>query len=415
MIFKASRKMVVPVALVAALAVAVPAIAEWNKGLEAYNAKNYAAAATEFEEVTKTNPDYAGGFYMLGLCQRSLGQISPAVANLRKAVEIDNKAAADEGRAANASYSVGLAQALLQAKQYQDAYSLLKPMSISSMDARYRSSYALLFAQAATKTNRGGEAIQVLSGQIRADGNNARLYQALGVAQDANGDDPKAFDAFKRAFELDSRQLATGRSAVYSGIAAARRSTSDSQKASYYSQAGQIADRLAAAQASFEHKLLAGEAWLGAKQYQKAIGWFDKAKADQPQNALVHYYRAQCNTSLGKLDTAIGDLQAALKIGATGKLRNQIYNQMGYVYDKKKDYQRAASAYGEAGNSRKVNEMQTKSEQNAQNVAAAAEEAEFRRKLQALELQIKELEQIGEVEEANELRKQLEELQKHLN
>jgi excinuclease UvrABC helicase subunit UvrB len=88
---------------------------------------------------------------------------------------------------------------------------------------------------------------------------------------------------------------------------------------------------------------------------------------------------------------------------------------MGYVYDKKKNYARAASAYGEAGNSRKVSEMQSKADQNAQNIAAAQEEAEFRRKLQALELQIKELEEIGEVEEANELRKQLEELRKHLN
>jgi tetratricopeptide (TPR) repeat protein len=415
MIFRESRNMIAWGVLCAALAVAGPAGAEWNKGLEAYNSKDYGTAASEFEAVTKTNPDYAGGFYMLGLCQRMLGQISPAVANLRKAVEIDSKAASAEGKAPNASYSVGLAQALLQAKQYGDAYSVLKPMNMGSMDARYRSSYALLFAQAATKTNRPEEAIRSLNTQIRADGSNERLYQALGVAQDAAGDDGQAFNAFKRAFELSSRDLSSGRSAVYSGIAAARRSSSNSQKANYYNDAGRIAEQLVAAEASFEHKLLAGEAWLGAKQYQKAVGWFDQAKAAQPQNALVHYYRAQCNTSLGKLDTAIGDLQAALRIGASGKLRNQIYNQMGYVYDKKKDYQRAASAYGEAGNSRKVSEMQTKAEQNAQNVAAAQEQAEFRRKLQALELQITELEEIGEVDEANELRKQLEELRKHLD
>ena len=160
-----SKRVVALVAFAVVLAVSVPAIAEWNKGLEAYNRKDFAAAATEFEEVTKTNPDYAGGFYMLGLCQRSLGQLSPAVANLRKAVEIDQRVASEEGKAPNASYAVGLAQALLQAQQYQEAYNLLKPMSLGSIDARYRSNYALLFAQAATKTNRNGEAIQVLNSQ----------------------------------------------------------------------------------------------------------------------------------------------------------------------------------------------------------------------------------------------------------
>ena len=43
-----------------------------------------------------------------------------------------------------------------------------------------------------------------------------------------------------------------------------------------------------------------------------------------------------------------------------------------------------------------------------------AEMAEFRRKLAALELQIEELDKLGEVEEANQLREQLEELKKAL-
>ena len=36
--------------------VAVPSSAEWNKGVEAYKAKDFATAVKEFEEVTKTNP-----------------------------------------------------------------------------------------------------------------------------------------------------------------------------------------------------------------------------------------------------------------------------------------------------------------------------------------------------------------------
>lgn len=391
--------------LALAVMVAAPVSAEWNKGLEAYNKRDYAAAAKEFEEVTKTNPDYAGAYYMLGLSQRSAGNLSPALASLRRAVELDPE---------NASYKVGLGQALLQGGQYQDAYATLKGIAIGSMDAKHRSTYALLFSQAATKTNRPSEAVQVLNSQIKVDSGNAKLYQALGVAENDVGDDAKAFAAFKRAYELDSKDAATGRNAVKAGIATARRASSTAQKSQVYTEAAQVADKLATSSPSFEHKLLAGEAWLGAGEYRKAISWLNKAKADQPQNALVYYYIAQCNTSLNMLDAAVGDLQTALKIKPSGKLRTQIHNQLGYVYDKKKDYSKAASSYGAAGNSAKKAEMEGKAEMAAANLEADAERADFARKLKALELQIQELEAIGEMEEANELRTQLEELKKAL-
>jgi tetratricopeptide (TPR) repeat protein len=284
---------------------------------------------------------------------------------------------------------------------------------MAAVDAKQRSTYALLFAQAAARTDRGGEGVTVATNQLKADPNNAGLHQALGAAYRAAGDDAKAFAAFKRAFELDPKDEANARNAVTTGIAAARRS-SGTQKDQLYTSAAAIAEQLTTSQPTFEHKLLAGETWLGAGEYQKALGYFDQAKALQPQNALVHYYHAQCNTSLNRLDPAIEDLQTALNIGASGKLRTQIYSQMGYVYDKKQDYEKAANAYREAGNSSKVAEMQSKSTAKAQNVQADADQEDYRRRLAALELQIKELEAIGEVEEANELRKQLEQLRKAL-
>jgi tetratricopeptide (TPR) repeat protein len=397
-------RLLAPLALVLAGGLATPARAEWNKGIEAYNKRDWATAAKEFEEVTKTNPDYAAGFYYLGLSQRALGNLSPALASMQKAVELDP---------ANASFKIGLGHAQLQANRPQDAYTTLKGVDIAAVDAKQRSTYALLFAQAAAKTDRGAEAVTVVTNQLKADPNNAGLYQALGAAYSANGDDAKAFAALKRAFELDPKDEATGRNAVTTGIAAARRSTG-AQKDQLYTSAAAIAEQLAASQPTFDHKLLAGETWLGAGEYQKALGYFDQAKAAQPQNALVHYYHAQCNTSLNRLDPAIEDLQTALNIGASGKLRTQIYSQLGYVYDKKQDYDKAANAYRDAGNSSKVAEMQQKSTAKAQNVQADAEQQEYRRRLAALELQIKELEAIGEVEEANELRAQLEQIKKAL-
>ena len=113
---RVSRATIAGAAALVMLVAAATAHAEWNKGLEAYKNKDWATAVQEFEEVTKTNPDYAGGYYMLGVSQRALGQLSPAIASLRKAVELDGS---------QASYKIALGQALLQADQYQNAYELL--------------------------------------------------------------------------------------------------------------------------------------------------------------------------------------------------------------------------------------------------------------------------------------------------
>jgi tetratricopeptide (TPR) repeat protein len=384
------------------LAAALPAHAEWNKGLEAYKTKDWATAVKEFEEVTKTNPDYAGAYYMLGVSQRALGQLSPAIASLRKSVELDGS---------QASYKIALGQALLQADQYQNAYELLKPLSMSSMEATHRTSYALLFAQAATKTNRPGEAIGVLTTQVRADSKNYRLQQALGAAYTANNEEAKAFEAYEKAFELNPKDSTSASNAIKSAISVARRSSSESSKSNYYSQAGQIADRLANGSPTFEHQLLAGEAWLGAKEYQKAQSWLDKARAQQ-SNALVYYYLAQCKTQMNQLNPALADLQQALKIGASGKLRSQVYNQGGFIYDKKKDYENAIRWYREAGNEKMVSEMATKKDAAAQNKAADQECAEFKRTIAALRLQVDELQKIGDNDSAQQLLEQLPALEK---
>jgi tetratricopeptide (TPR) repeat protein len=397
----------IAIAAIILIAAATTTHAEWNKGLEAYKAKNWSAAVTEFEEVTKTNPDYAGGYYMLGVSQRALNQLSPAIANLRKAVELDG---------AQASYKIALAQALLQAKQWENAYQVLKPLDLSSVDTAYRTSYALLFAQAATKTNRAGEAVGVLNAQAGADRQNAGLQQALGAAYSELNDEPKAFAAYKKAFDMNTKDATSGRNAIRAGISIARRASSDQQKASYYSQSAAVAEKLAASSPTFDHYLLAGEAYLGAKNYSKALEWFDKARAKQPNNALVYYYSAQSKTSLNQLSAAIADLQQALKIGASNdKLRKQIYNQGGYVYDKKKDYTNAIQWYQEAGNSSKVAEMRNKNDAAEQNLQAGKECAEFKRKIDALKLQVSELEKLGDIDNAKLLQEQLPGLEQQYN
>ncbi len=383
------------------LAVALPAGAEdnqdYNKGLEAFRAREYSNAVQWFQKVVEQSPDHAGSHYLLGLSLRGDKKTSKALASLRKATELDP---------GNASYAIALGQTLIQAKQYNDAYLTLKKVRYSDLDTRARQSYAPAFANAAIMAGFPGEAVNVLEAQTKATPKNSEMFYTLGYAYSKEEDYGKAFAAFKKAFELDPSSTKSGTSAVKSAISAGRRA-GGSQKDSYYSQGAVIAEKLASASPTFDNLLLAGETRLGAKDYQKALGWFDRARSKQPQNALVHYYHSQCNTNLGQYKSAITDLQQALKIGVSGKMRTQVHNQMGFVYDKTKKYDDAITAYKNAGNSRKVSDVEKKKADAAKNVEADLAKAAYERKLIALEQQIKELEAIGEVEEANDLREHL--------
>lgn len=396
------------VALIIAIGFVSPVFAEWNKGLEAYKAKDWATAAKEFTEVTKTNPDYVGGFYMLGLCQRSQNNLSAAIGSLRKAVELD---AANE--TPDPRYRIALAQALNQANQYGEAYTTLKALDFNKLPASYRPSYALLFAQAANKTNRAGEAVPILNAQIRAESSNAALYQALGVAEDDLGDNKAAFTAFKRAYELDPKDETSGRYAVRAATMVARRSSSSSDKVKYYTDAAKISEALAKASPKFEHNLLAGESWLGAKEYSKALTWLEKAKAQQPRNALVYYYIGQSYSSLNQFKSALSSLQQALDLGSgNADLRKKIYNQMGYVHEKNRDFMKAKQAYLEAGNSSKASQMDQKEEAKAGNLEHDKACKDFKLKIDALAMQAQEFEKLGDMESARQMRDQLSVLQR---
>jgi tetratricopeptide (TPR) repeat protein len=389
----------------AVLALAVPATADWQAGVNAYRNGDYATAIKEFEQVTQTNPDYAGAYYMLGLAQKGAGKVSAALANARKAVSLD------EG---NVSYKVFLGQVLVQAEQFREGYTTLKGVPVSSVDAKMRSGYVLVYAKAATKSGHASEAIGIIDNQIKADANNASLYQALGEAYGETGNDKERFKAFQKAFQINPKDQGSGLRAAHAAIAVARRTTSAQEKIRYYTDAAKIAEGLATLSSTFDHMLLAGEAWLGAKRYSEALEWFGKAKQKKPRNALVCFYRGQAYSSLEKFSDSLKELQEALAIGADdSKLRQQIYNQMGYVYAKQKEYEKAKHAYAEAGNSSKVNEMNENIAQANLNRQAEQEQAEYEKKLAGLRMQIQELRKIGENAEADSLHKQLDELETH--
>ncbi|MEE4270900.1 MAG: CDC27 family protein [Thermoanaerobaculales bacterium] len=395
-----ANRLTIVIALVFAIGSVTPVFADYAAGMAAYKAKDYATAAAEFEAVIEAQPDQPATHYMLGLCRRAQRDISGALASFRKAVELDSAA-----ESPNPMYPITLGQTLVQAKQYNEAYTTLNALSLASLPANYKTTYALLFANAANETNRSGEAVNVLNAQIRADSSNAALYQALGVAQDNLGYDKDAYAAFKRAFDLNKDEK-IGRYAVHSATEAAKRG-SPSEKTRYYTEAAQTAEAMAAAKGSFDNNLLVGESWMGAKQYSKALTWFNKAAGQKSQNAIVRFYIGQCYSKLEQYDNALSALQQALKLGSNNAdLRKKIYNQMGYVYEAKRDFGKAKQAYLDGGFSSKATAMNAKIEAQAGNLEHEKQCREFKLKIDALSMQAEEFEKLGDMESAKQIREQ---------
>lgn len=395
------------VALIIAIGFVQPVFADYAAGMAAFKAKDYAKAAQDFKAVIESQPNEPATHYMLGLSLRAQGSLSPAVAELRKAVELDSASAAP-----NPLYTITLGQTLNQTKQYGEAYSTLKALDFAKLPGTYRTTYALLFAQAATESNHAGEAVNVLNAQVKTDSSNADLYQALGVAQNGLGDDKAAFTAFKRAYELDSKNTTSGRYAVRSATEVAKRS-SQSEKVKYYTDAAKLSESLAKADPSLDNNLLAGESWMGAKQYTTALTWFDKASAQAPKNALVRFYIGQCYSKLQRYDNALSALQQALTLGSNNSdLRKKIYDQMGYVYEAKKDFPKAKQAYLEAGYASKASAMDANIEAQKGNLAHEKDCKDFKLKIDALAMQAEEFEKLGDMESARQMREQLTVLQR---
>ena len=112
-----ARRWTIGIALIIAIGVSYhPVHADDAAGMNAFKAKDYNTAATEFEAVLKEQPNEPATHYMLGLCRRAQNNLSAALGSFQKAVELDTA-----NETPNPMYTITLGQTLNQAKQYNEA------------------------------------------------------------------------------------------------------------------------------------------------------------------------------------------------------------------------------------------------------------------------------------------------------
>jgi tetratricopeptide (TPR) repeat protein len=372
----------VPAAFVGALVLALlcgdagTAVADWDGGMSAFRKGDWTAALKEFQGVLADTPDYAGAHYMVGQCLQRLGRDAEALKELRAANRLDP---------ASALYAVAAVHALLASGAPQDAARALAGVKEAQLDQKQRS--ALLVVRGEVALALGDDAAAVDFGQraTQAGPNAAEAWSFLGVAMSRTGRYRESFEAQRKAWDL-SNDLEQGRLATEAGIHAAQLASGPA-KLQLYEKASAVAAQLAEKSGKAKDELLAGEALMGAQQFDAALRAFDRSG---PETALLAYYRGQCFQAKDDLKRAEALLRRALAMGPDERLRRDVYDALGYVLDRQRRYAEAERAYEDGGNAAKVAEMKKKQALESQN-RAAEEEAKRLQELNRLQQEYRQL------------------------
>jgi tetratricopeptide (TPR) repeat protein len=335
-----SHKVIVVVVAAVSVFAAGPVTADWNEGLKLYSQGRFAEAAEQFQATVNSNPNWPGGYLMLGRCQLATNLHEEALANLRRAAELGPD---DPANAA------ALARALMAVKHFTEARELLEGLDLETLSPDWRAEVARMRARCLLAEDRPADAVAVLEACLSSDPDRAALHQAIARAHLAMGDREAALDHFDRAFALDPNDVVSGRAAASNAMTLGLATPDDELAAVYFARALEVAAALAASAPGYENALLAGEAGLRANQLEVAAGWFATAVKQRPQDPLAAFYLGRTLAALDHNDEAITHLREALGAAPDPELAARIHDQLGQLLACRLELPEAARHYRAAG------------------------------------------------------------------
>jgi len=371
-------------AVLVALTGASVAKAGWDEGVAAFKSGNYQQAAKEFQAFVDERPDVFQGHYMLGQCLAKLGRNQEALTHLRKALDLEPN---------NAGVKLALGKVYLEVGRYADAAALLGKIDAASLPKEQQAALRQMLALALDKSGDSGGALSQLAQAVRANPNDADLQFQYGSAALRDDDLDTALTALAKAAQLDPND--PSKLSVYAqALVRKGRSSTGQSKTQAYQKASSTAQKLVAADPSYDNLMLLAGAQLGAKQFDGALSTLQQAARKNANDWLPLFYQGQAFTQKGQFNSAESVLKQALDKASPGKDQVTIWKQLGFVYEKQKSYAAAIGAYQKAGDSAGVARV----EENQQT-------AEYNKEVE------QEAERIRAIEEEQEkLKKELEQL-----
>lgn len=333
--------------------------ADWATGKAAFEAGNWSVAAAEFQAVIDMQPDWYGGHFMLGWTNLKQKNGKDAVQNLRKAYDLKND---------DPNIQLRLGEAYVQTGRHSDAVAFLSKINAASLPKDAQGYLAQLKAVALTNSGQAASAVGELKKAAAANPQDANIWFSYGSTAYSTGDTATAIPALEKAVQLDPKDMNKQKVFAQALVSQARRAQG-SAKSSQYQKGVAAAQKVVAANPSFDNLMLLAGAQLGAQQYSAAATSYEQAAAKNSSDWLSSYHLGQAHTANKQYNAAESALKKALDRAQQPADQATVWKQLGFVYEKQKKYSEAISAYDRGGDSsgkaRVTKNMETEQENRA--------------------------------------------------
>jgi tetratricopeptide (TPR) repeat protein len=322
---------------------------DWDRGVALYNKGDYRAALAEFQDIVLERPDAAGAWYYIGLCEFKLKRYDRVELPLSHAIDLLGIQTPETPDIAGAWYTIGISH-YLQAHYDKAIEPLKRYIEINTKSKReIDSSAKTALARSYFSLERYDEAQALLSGAVekssapdseRAKENAANSYY-LGAIYFKREDDDRAIAALREAVRGNPEDLAAMDLLAESLMRKARKSNSDAR----WLEAAEVGEKLRAARDDLKTANILGRAYLGAKQFDKAVDPLEKLAKANPDNGQAWLYYGIALSRSGRSRKAMEALEMTIQI-----MPDSIpaLSELGYVYEADKQYQQALRIYEKA-------------------------------------------------------------------
>ncbi|MFQ5524741.1 MAG: tetratricopeptide repeat protein [Thermoanaerobaculia bacterium] len=367
------------------LTAGIASAGDYEDGVAAFKKADWATAIAKFKAQVDKQPEWAGGHFMLGWAYLKNKNTRDAITHLRKAYDLEP---------ANANHQMRLGEAYVAANRNSDAVAFLSKIDASALPKNAQGYLAQLKAVALTKSGQAGSAVAELKKSAAANPNDADIQFQLGSTAAAAGDTRTALSALAKAASLDpgdsKKQLAYAKVLIGQAVRMPKGSAKDGQ----YRKAAAAAQRVVSSNASFDNLMLLGDAELGSKSYDAAIATYKRASAKNSADWLPEYYIGQAYTAKGQYRSAESSLKTSLDRAKTAADQAKVWKQLGFVYEKQRNFTEAISSYNRAGDGAGAERARKNQETQAENRRIEAENTELAKlkaEQEALEAELKNL------------------------
>ncbi|MFY9609468.1 MAG: tetratricopeptide repeat protein [Blastocatellia bacterium] len=330
------------------LFVAQAAGSDWDRGVALYNKNDFRRALAEFQDIVQERPDAAGAWYYIGLCEFKLKRYDRVELPLSRSIDLLEIQAPSSADLAGAWYTIGVSFYL--SSEYEKAIAPLnRYLDITTKAKReVDPSARTALARAYFFLDRYDEALPLLAANgvdkpAAADKSKdiAANYYYQGVIYFKREDDSRASVALRESLKANPEDPAAIELLAESLMRRARKTNSSA----VWNEAAEVSEQLRAVRDDQKTAGIQGRAFMGAKQFDRAVAPLEKlARADTANGQAWLYYGIALSRS-GKMRKAMEALEMTIQL-----MPDSIpaMSELGYVYESDKQYQQALRIYEKA-------------------------------------------------------------------